>query len=54
MRNRFMHSVQPWREVELTLTAAHTYINGYMDVDVWVDFTHSTGEILRRPAFWDG
>jgi hypothetical protein len=49
-----MHSVQPWREVELTLTAAHTYINGYTDVDVWVDFTHSTGQILRRPAFWDG
>ena len=49
-----MHSVQPWREVELTLTATHPYANPYTDVDVWVDFMHSTGHILRRPAFWDG
>lgn len=47
-------SVQPWREVELTLTAAQDYANGYTDVEVWADFTHDDGALLRRPAFWDG
>jgi len=47
-------SAQPWREVELTLTAAQHYANGYTDVDVWADFTHESGLVLRRPAFWDG
>lgn len=49
-----MQYARPWREVELTLTADRTYTNGYTDVDVWVDFTHSTGQVLRRPVFWDG
>lgn len=44
----------PWREIELTLTAAHSYPNPYTDVDVWADFTHEDGTVLRRPAFWDG
>jgi len=49
-----MQHALPWREIELTLTATQAYANGYTDVDVWVDFTHSTGQALRRPAFWDG
>ena len=28
--------------------------NPYTDVEVWVDFTHSDGRMIRRPAFWDG
>ena len=47
-------TAQPWREVELTLTAAQDSPNGYTDVDVWADFTHDDGAVLRRPAFWDG
>ena len=47
-------SAQPWREVELTLTAAQEHANGYTDVAVWADFTHDSGVTLRRPAFWDG
>jgi hypothetical protein len=47
-------SAQPWREVELTLTAMQEYVNGYTDVEVWADFTHNDGTVLRRPAFWDG
>src|SRR5688572_4402297 len=45
---------QPWREIELTLHAAQAYANGYTDVEVWADFTHDSGLVLRRPAFWDG
>ncbi|GAB4181789.1 MAG: DUF4038 domain-containing protein [Roseiflexaceae bacterium] len=46
--------VYPWRMCELTLRAEHAYANGYIDVDVWVEFTHENGVVLRRPAFWDG
>lgn len=46
--------IQPWREAEITLTAAGDYPNPYTDVEVWADFTHDDGTTLRRPAFWDG
>lgn len=46
--------VYPWREVEICLTATGVYANPYTDVDVWVEFVHSSGMSLRRPAFWDG
>jgi hypothetical protein len=44
----------PWREVEITLTAERGYPRPYSDVEVWADFAHDTGVVLRRPAFWDG
>lgn len=44
----------PWRECELTLTAAHDYSSPYTDLEVWGEFTHAAGTTLRRPAFWDG
>ena len=43
-----------WREAQLRLSATGTYANPYTDVDVWVDFTHEDGTVLRRPAFYDG
>ena len=43
-----------WREIELTLTAANSYANPYIDLQPWIDFTHEDGLRLRRPAFWDG
>lgn len=48
-----MH-IQPWREHEITLTALRDYTNAYTDLDVWAEFSHESGIILRRPAFWDG
>ena len=44
----------PWRECEITLAAEHEYTSPYTDVDVWAECTHDGGEVLRRPAFWDG
>jgi hypothetical protein len=51
-----MQYTLPWREYEQILTAHHAYANPYtdVDVDVWVDFTHDDGTVIRRPAFWDG
>ncbi|WP_114559527.1 apiosidase-like domain-containing protein [Desertihabitans aurantiacus] len=42
-----------WQQVEITLTGP-TADNPYTDVDLWVDFTHDSGDTLRRPAFFDG
>ena len=42
-----------WRQVELTLRGPATP-RPYVDVDGWVEFTHSSGERLRRPMFFDG
>ncbi|WP_369051905.1 apiosidase-like domain-containing protein [Kineococcus terrestris] len=44
----------PWQEVELTLTAGSRHRDPYGAVDVWADFTHESGAVLRRPAFYDG
>jgi hypothetical protein len=45
---------EPWREREIALTTQRDYPNPYTDVEVWAEFTHDTGVMLRRPAFWDG
>ncbi|MEU6606570.1 DUF4038 domain-containing protein [Streptomyces shenzhenensis] len=49
-----MTSAAPWRPVELTLTSSTEQPDPYLGVDVWVDFEHSDGTVVRRPAFWDG
>ncbi len=46
--------VYPWREHEIALTAERNYPNPYTDVEVWAEFIHDSGVMLRRPAFWDG
>jgi len=45
---------ESWREYEITLTAEREYPRPYSDLDVWAEFVHDTGVVLRRPAFWDG
>jgi hypothetical protein len=45
---------QPWREVELVLDAELDHESPYTSVEVWAEFRHDTGAVLRRPAFWDG
>ncbi|MGL4610421.1 MAG: DUF4038 domain-containing protein [Trueperaceae bacterium] len=47
-------TTHPWQEIELTLTATTPYTKPYLEVEVWGDFTHPDGTVLRRPAFWDG
>jgi hypothetical protein len=43
-----------WQELEFSLDALSDYENPYTEVEVWADFRHETGSVLRRPAFWDG
>ena len=43
-------NAHPWREIELTLTAAQAYANGYTDVEVWADFTHESGLVTAAPG----
>jgi len=47
-------TIYPWREHELTFTAARDYPKAYTDVSMWVEFTSGAQASLRRPAFWDG
>ena len=46
-------SAPQWREVEIALTGPGAD-NPYTEVDAWVIFTHDSGRVVRRPAFWDG
>jgi len=39
--------------VEKTFIANKTYVNPYVDVDLWVDLTGPDG-MYKIPAFWDG
>jgi Protein of unknown function (DUF4038)/Domain of unknown function (DUF5060) len=45
---------QVWQEVELVLEAKLDHESPYTEVEVWAEFSHETGTVLRRPAFWDG
>ena len=49
-----MQSVQQWRIAPIELTSATTYANPYRQVDVTLTFTGPGGEVISRPAFWDG
>jgi hypothetical protein len=46
-------SVAPWREVEIDLVTRRAHVAPYVSLEVWADFA-CDGEVLRRPAFWDG
>jgi hypothetical protein len=43
-----------WHEYETTLTATRDFANPYTDVQLWAEFVHDDGTVLRRPGFWDG
>jgi hypothetical protein len=43
-----------WQQIELTLTAGSDHRDPYREVEVWADFTHTSGMTIRRPAYWDG
>ncbi|HEX8488857.1 MAG TPA: DUF4038 domain-containing protein [Propionibacteriaceae bacterium] len=42
-----------WQTVGLTVTGPRLD-HPYVEADPWVDFIHSSGEVISRPAFWDG
>lgn len=43
-----------WEQVELNFTSQRDDDNPYTALEPWVDFTHESGQVLRRPMFWDG
>src|SRR5215217_6847856 len=42
-----------WREIDIGFDGPDV-ANPYTDINAWVTFTHSGGQQLRRPVFWDG
>ena len=47
-------TVEQWRVMEIPLTSSVTYSNPFQDVDLNATFTGPNGEVITRPAFWDG
>ena len=47
-------SVEQWRMIEITLTSRQDYTNPFLEVEVNAIFTGPQGEVITRPAFWDG
>lgn len=48
------NSAPQWKEVELVFETDQEYENPYTDVDMYVKFSGPNGQIILRPAFWDG
>lgn len=47
-------STMQWQVAEIVLTSSKTYTDPFQDVDVNATFTGPNGEVITRPAFWDG
>jgi hypothetical protein len=43
-----------WHEVELSFQTAAGLERPYVDGELYADFVHESGLVLRRPGFWDG
>ena len=48
-----VEKLRVWEKVEVVLQAEHTYVNPYLEVEVWVDLT-GPGFSRRVYGFWDG
>ena len=44
----------PWETGEIAFESHREYPHPYLDVEVEVEFVGPGGEVIRRPAFWDG
>ncbi len=47
-------TAERWRVAEIALTSAVNYADPFQNVEVSATFTGPGGEVLVRPAFWDG
>lgn len=47
-------TVPQWTSFEIGLAAEVELANPYTEVEVYAEFTNAEGEVLKRPAFWDG
>ncbi|MCW1886496.1 DUF4038 domain-containing protein [Luteolibacter flavescens] len=47
-------TAEQWRVAEIPLTSAIAYPDPFQDVEVTATFTGPGGQIITRPAFWDG
>ena len=47
-------STMQWQAIEIVLASSKTYSDPFQDVELTATFTGPGGEILTRPAFWDG
>jgi len=48
------YTAEQWRVAEISLTSTISYTDPFQDVDLTATFTGPNGEVITRPAFWDG
>lgn len=48
------YTVETWRSVEISLTSTASYADPFADVQVTASFRGPRGQVITRPAFWDG
>jgi hypothetical protein len=48
------HIASQWQPVELSFHTEQSYDNAYTRVEMWAEFRHDSGRVIRRPGFWDG
>ena len=49
-----VYVARPWMTAEIAFESERDYPRPFLDVDVLVTFSGPGGELVRRPAFWDG
>ncbi|MDJ1115097.1 DUF4038 domain-containing protein [Microbacterium dauci] len=47
-------SGETWRAIEIELTAEGSYADPFGEVDVLASFSGPDGQVVERPAYWDG
>lgn len=52
--DRTLVTVQNWTVTEIALTSTRSYPNPFLDVEVTATFIGPSGQVLTRPAYWDG
>ncbi len=49
-----VYIVEQWKAVEIRLTSSKTYADPFNQIEITATFSGPGGELVIRPAFWDG
>ncbi|MBX3007062.1 MAG: DUF4038 domain-containing protein [Melioribacteraceae bacterium] len=52
--SKAQHKIDVWNQIEFVFESDVCYDNPFLDVDLFATFISEEGDIISRPAFWDG
>lgn len=52
--SKAQYKIELWNQIEITFQSSICYENPFLDVDFFATFTSEKGDVISRPAFWDG